>query len=120
MDITNQSQIKDGKKTVKSNTLNVPYEKNCTVVKSTTFTGNATPGDTITWKTVITNPNSSITKTNILFSDTLDVNTTYVAGSFKVNGTAATPTAMSPAVTYTILTLAGGASVTIEFDVLVS
>lgn len=119
-DITNQAQAKDNNKTPKSNVLTVPYEKLVTLAKSTTFTGNAMPGDTISWKIVITNPNSNIAKTNILFSDTLDSNTSYVTGTFKVNGTMQTPSATSSAVTYTIPSIASSGSATIEFDVLVS
>jgi uncharacterized repeat protein (TIGR01451 family) len=89
-----------------------------TLVKSTTFATEPTTGDVIPWKIVIKN-NNPFAITMIAFSDVLDLNTVYLAGSFKVNGTTQTPTATSPAVTYTIPAIVPSGTATVEFSVTV-
>jgi uncharacterized repeat protein (TIGR01451 family) len=88
------------------------------IVKSTTFVGEWKSKDTITWKIVCTNPNTVQPLNNILFTDVLDVKTTYVVGSFKINNITTTPVSTTPALTHTITTIPALGSVTIEFNVL--
>lgn len=52
----------------------------------------------------------------IVFSDILDPRIVYVAASFKVDGVAKTPTTTAP-VTYTLVNVAGLATVVVTFDV---
>lgn len=118
-EIKNKATIEDDKEIITSNEVEVDEKiLKATIVKSTTFVGEWKSGDTIKWKFVITNPNKNATKANIKFSDTLDLQTAYIPSTFKVDNITKTPTTTTPAVTYTILTLAPLASTTIEFDVL--
>lgn len=61
----------------------------------------ASIGDTLTYTVTVTNVGATAI-TNLPFSDTLPAGTTYVTDSFKVNGTAATPTQTGNTLSYTI------------------
>ena len=54
---------------------------------------------------------------DLLFRDTIDPHTSYVAGSFTVNGHQATPAVHGHTITYTIAKLKDGETVTICFRV---
>src|SRR2546423_13157872 len=57
-----------------------PFAPTITATKSHMPAGNANPGDTLTYTVVITNSGTS-DATGVNFSDTIDPNTTLVAGS---------------------------------------
>ncbi len=64
----------------------------------------ASIGDTLTYTVTVTNL-ATTAITSLPFSDTVPAGATYVSGSFKVNGTAATPTVTGSTLTYTIPTV---------------
>jgi uncharacterized repeat protein (TIGR01451 family) len=74
-------------------------------------------GDTLSFTTVITN-NGNINATNIIFTDTVSSQLTFVTGSVVVNGTPQ-PT-YDPNVGFNLGTLAPGASFTVTFDTTVN
>ena len=55
--------------------------------------------------------------TNLPFTDTIPAGATFVAGSFTVNGAAATPTVTSNTLTYTIPNIASLGTASIQFQV---
>lgn len=76
----------------------------------------ASIGDTLTYTVTVTNL-SATALTNLPFSDAVPAGATYVASSFKVNGTAATPTVTGSTLTYTIPTIAALGTAIITFQV---
>lgn len=78
----------------------------------------ASIGDTLNYTVTITNLGLPAI-TNLPFTDVLPVGSTYVANSFKVNGTAATPTITSNTLTYTIPSIAALGVATVTFQVTV-
>lgn len=99
---------------VKSDTLLVDYDGN----------GQADPGDTLQYTVIITNPDDDfdIDATDVMFNDTLDVNTTLVVSS--VVATQGTITSgnngSDTSVTVEIGSLVDGASTTITFEAIIS
>lgn len=89
-----------------------------TIVKSVDITVGAKVGDTLTYTVVLTNLNLSAIS-NAEFSDALPEGCEYVTGSFKVNGTTATPTytAATRLLTYTFAPIAALGVATITFQV---
>lgn len=75
-------------------------------------------GDTITYTVNITN-NTGLPILASIFTDTLPVGTTYVVGSFKVNGSITAPIVVGNLLTYTIVSIAASATVALEFKALV-
>lgn len=76
----------------------------------------ASIGETLTYTVTITNVALN-PLTNLPFSDVLPAGATFVADSFEVNGTAATPTITNNTLTYTIPNIAGLGTATIQFQV---
>jgi len=60
---------------------------------------------------------SEVDLQDLLFKDILDTKTSYVTGSFEVNGSPATPTVVGHTITYTIAELEDDDTVTICFRV---
>lgn len=75
-------------------------------------------GDTLTYTCVVTNV-SLTSIDNVVFSDALQSNCQYVAGSFNVNGSTVSPNydTSTNTLTYTIPTIAALGVVTIVFKV---
>jgi len=69
--------------------------------------------------TIIATNNGDVDAIDILFSDEIPAGTTYVVGSFEVDGVPQTPMMANNTLQYPIDILAGG-SVTIKFCVKVS
>lgn len=86
------------------------------LVKSASVT-DVTPGDTLTYTTVITN-NGNIDATNIEFLDLVPSELSFVSGSVTINGTPQ-PT-YDPNVGFNLGTLAPGDSITVVFDTVVN
>jgi len=62
---------------------------------------------------------SDVDLEDLLFKDELDPRTSYVNGSFTVNGTPATPTVVGHTITYTIPKIEDDETITICFRVMV-
>lgn len=73
-------------------------------------------GETLTYTITVTNVAIG-ELTNLPFTDVLPDGCSYVADSFKVNGTAATPTVADNTLTYTIPTIGSLATAVIQFQV---
>ena len=76
----------------------------------------ASIGDTLTYTVTVTNVGLNAL-TNLPFTDTIPAGATFVAGSFTVNGAAATPTVTSNTLTYTIPNIASLGTASIQFQV---
>lgn len=75
-------------------------------------------GDTLTYTVTVANV-SLIALTDLPFTDTLPAGSAYVADSFTVDGTAATPAVTGNTLTYTIPNIDASATATIQFRVTV-
>ena len=113
--IDNSSSITYGGNTITSNTVTTALLLAPTMLKAVDKL-TASIGDTLTYTITITNPALQAI-TNIPFTDTIAAGATYVASSFTVNGSAATPTITGSTLTYTIPTIASLATATITFKV---
>lgn len=78
----------------------------------------ASIGETLTYTVTITNLGLQAIP-NLPFSDILPAGSQYVAASFTVNGTAATPTITGNTLTYTIPTIPSLGVATVTFQVTV-
>lgn len=100
-----------------------------TVTKSVAPLGNQPPGTVLTYTMVVTNGGTG-TATNVVLSDAIPTNTTYVAGSITQDAAAKTDIVdgdnadhngtTAGAVTVTIGSLASSASTTITFQVTIN
>ncbi|WP_449601318.1 DUF7507 domain-containing protein [Paenibacillus sp. Marseille-Q9583] len=100
---------------IPSNTVTLPvYSPVLNIVKSAN-TANATVGNQITYTLQITNTGNIGALTTL--TDNIPTGSSYVAGSFTVNGT---PVAGNPATGIAIGTIAAGGSSTVQFRVLVN
>ncbi|WP_156131006.1 DUF11 domain-containing protein [Paenibacillus sp. FSL H7-0357] len=100
---------------IPSNTVTVPvYSPVLGMVKSAN-TANATVGDEITYTVQISNTGNIGASTTL--TDNIPAGSTYVPGSFTVNGT---PLAGNPATGIAIGTIAAGGSSTVQFRVAVN
>lgn len=115
--ITNKGEVTYKSNQIKSNevVINLPPNMQPKIKKKANKTS-VSVGDTIKYTIEITGRDNTVS--SYPFSDTLDTDTEYIAGTFKVDGTAQTPTATSPTITYT-LTIPADTTVVVEFDVLV-
>ncbi|WP_342555768.1 hypothetical protein [Paenibacillus sp. FSL R7-0652] len=91
------------------------YSPNLSIVKSANST-NATVGDQVTYTLQVTNGGN--VGANVTISDNIPAGSTYVAGSFRVNGTVIA--GANPAAGVNLGTLAAGSVTTITFQVLVT
>lgn len=115
--IDNTSSLTYGGSTITSNTVSTLLLLPPTLLK-TVDKLTASINDTLTYTITIANPTLS-DMTNLPFTDTIANGASYVAGSFKVNGTAATPTITGSKLTYTVPTVSALGSATIIFQVTV-
>ncbi|CAI6033641.1 DUF7507 domain-containing protein [Cohnella sp. JJ-181] len=100
-----------------SNSLSVPVSApNVTVVKSVA-PATAIAGDTLTFGAVVAN-NGIATVNNIVFSDALPPNVSFVNGSVRVDGAARL--SANPSAGISIGALAPGASATVTFEVIIT
>lgn len=100
---------------IPSNTVALPvYSPVLTMVKSAS-SPSAIVGNTVTYTVQMTNSGNIGAVTT--FTDNIPAGSSYVAGSFTVNGT---PLAGNPAAGIAIGTIAAGSSATVQFSVLVN
>lgn len=117
MAISNEANVLFDGITINSNIVTTSLDLPLTLVKSVNLSS-AMSGQTLIYIIVISNPNETDAN-NILFTDAYDnIQTSYIANSFEVDGTPTTPTTTNP-LTYTIPTIPSSESVTLEFSVLV-
>lgn len=115
--LQNTASVTYGGSPVNSNTVSTLLLLAPTLLKSVDkLTANI--GDTLTYTVVVTNLGLSAL-TNLPFTDVLPAGSTYVADSFKVNNTAATPTVTNNTLTYTIPNIAAAGTATVTFQVTV-
>lgn len=113
--LDNQASLTYGGNTINSNTVSTLLLLAPTLVKSVDkLTANI--GDTLTYTLTVTNLSLSAL-TNLPLSDTIPAGASYLADSFKVNGTAATPTVTNNTLTYTIPSIPASGTALVTFQV---
>lgn len=113
--LDNQASLTYGGNTINSNTVSTLLLLAPTLVKSVDkLTANI--GDTLTYTLTVTNLSLSAL-TNLPLSDTIPAGASYLADSFKVNGTAATPTVTNSTLTYTIPSIPASGTALVTFQV---
>jgi uncharacterized repeat protein (TIGR01451 family)/fimbrial isopeptide formation D2 family protein len=86
-------------------------DKTVAMVVDADGSGNLTPGDTVEWTIVLANNGPAVT--NVVFTDGIPANTTYVAGSLTT--TKGTPAVAVPALSVAVGPMALNETVTIKF-----
>jgi uncharacterized repeat protein (TIGR01451 family) len=86
-------------------------DKTVAMVVDADGSSNLTPGDTVEWTIVLTNNGPPIS--NVVFTDSVPTNTTYVASSLTT--TKGTPTIALPALSVAVGAMAASEIVTIKF-----
>lgn len=115
--IDNAASIVYDGATITSNTVETLLSLPPTIVKVVDKL-TAKVGDTLVYTITVTNVALSAI-TNVPFTDIIADGATYATDSFKVNGTAATPTVTDKTITYTIPSIAALGIATIQFQVTV-
>lgn len=113
--LDNTASVTYGGSPVNSNTVSTVLLLAPTILKAVDKL-TASIGETLTYTVTITNVGLS-QLTNLPFTDVLPNGSTFVTGSFTVNGSAATPTLTSNTLTYTIPTIAALGTASIQFQV---
>lgn len=113
--LNNTASVTYGGSTISSNTVSTILLLAPTILKAVDkLTANI--GDTLTYTVTITNLGLSAI-TNLPFTDAVPAGSTFVTGSFTVNGTAATPTVTGSTLTYTIPSIAALGTAAVQFQV---
>lgn len=84
-------------------------------ISKTVDKATASVGEIVTYTVTISNP-SEVSMSNLAFTDSLPAGITYLAGSFEVNGSPATPTVSGNNLTYNIPAIGAGQSVVLTFQ----
>lgn len=113
--LDNTASVTYGGSPVNSNTVSTVLLLAPTVLKAVDKL-TASIGDTLTYTVTITNVGLS-QLTNLPFTDVLPNGSTFVTGSFTVNGSAATPTLTTNTLTYTIPSIAALGTASVQFQV---
>lgn len=113
--IDNTASVTYGGSPINSNSVSTVLLLAPTLLKSVDKL-TASIGDTLTYTITVTNVGLN-TLTNLPFTDVVPTGTTFVTGSFAVNGTAATPTVTNNTLTYTIPSIAALGTANIQFQV---
>lgn len=90
---------------------------NPTVTK-TVDKATASIGEILTYTVTIGNP-GEVPLTDVLFSDTIPVGSSYVTGSFTANGATVTPTVTGTTISYSIPSIDANGNYVITFQVMV-
>lgn len=112
--LDNSASITYGGNPINSNTVSTVLLLAPTIVKAVDKL-TASIGDTLTYTVTVTNVALNALS-NLPFSDTLPAGTTFVTGTFTVNGSAATPTVTSSTLTYTIPTIPALGTAVLQFQ----
>ncbi|WP_040195737.1 DUF11 domain-containing protein [Candidatus Soleaferrea massiliensis] len=113
--LSNQASVTYGGAPINSNTVETVLLLAPTVVKAVDKL-TASIDDILTYTVTVTNLGLN-ELTSLPFTDVIPTGGEYVADSFKVNGTAATPTVTTNTLTYTIANIAALGTASIEFQV---
>lgn len=112
--LDNTASVLIGTVETASNTVTTLLNLPPTLVKTVDLL-TAVIGDTLTYTVVITNLNLAALS-NIAFTDIIPTGCEYVPGSFKLNGSAVTPTIAGQTLTYTLASLAALGVATFSFQ----
>lgn len=115
--LSNTASVTYDGQTVESNAAQTLLALPPTVTKAVDK-ASAKVGDTLTYTVTVANVSLSAL-TDLPFTDTLPAGSAYVADSFTVDSTAATPTVTGNTLTYTIPNIDASATATIQFRVTV-
>ena len=110
--LDNTASVTYGGNPINSNTVSTVLLLAPTLLKAVDKL-TASIGDTLTYTVTVTNVGLNAL-TNLPFTDTIPAGATFVAGSFTVNGAAATPTVTSNTLTYTIPNIASLGTASIQ------
>ena len=113
--LDNTASVTYGGNPINSNTVSTVLLLAPTLLKAVDKL-TASIGDTLTYTVTVTNVGLNAL-TNLPFTDTIPAGATFVAGSFTVNGAAATPTVTSNTLTYTIPNIASLGTASIQLQV---
>lgn len=113
--LENTASITYGGSTITSNAVDTLLLLAPTILKAVDKV-TASIGDTLTYTVTITNVGLSAIS-NLPFTDVLPAGSSFVTGSFTVNGTKATPELTTNTLTYTIPSIAALGSAAIQFQV---
>lgn len=100
-----------------TNSVAIDVIRNQLSVVKTASSNVVQSGDTLTFTTTIRNDGNT-DNTDLLFTDTIPLGTSFVSGSVKINGT--TYADYNPKASFSLPDLTVGASVSVSFDVLVN
>lgn len=115
--VDNQASVTYEGKTILSNTVETLLLLAPTVLKAVDKL-TASLGEVLTYTVTVSNPALNQI-TSVPFSDIIPLGTTYVADSFEVNGTPATPTLDKGTLKYTIPTIGALGTAVLRFQVTV-
>lgn len=113
--LDNQASVTYGGNPIQSNTVSTVLLLAPTLLKAVDKL-TASIGETLTYTVTITNAGLS-PLTDLPFTDVIPAGGSFVTGSFKVNGAAATPTLTNNTLTYTIPTIAALGTAAVQFQV---
>lgn len=102
---------------VQSSAAVTQLQLNPTVTK-TVDKSTASIGEILTYTVTIGNP-GEVPLTDVLFSDTIPVGSSYVTGSFTANGAPVTPTVTGTTISYSVPTIDANGNYVITFQVMV-
>ncbi len=113
--VDNTASITFNGTTINSNTVSTTLMSMPTISKAVDKAV-ASVGSTLTYTITIRNPGYTVI-TNLPFRDVIPTGADYVISSFKVNGTAVTPTITGGTLYYTIPSVPAQGSVILQFQV---
>ena len=112
--LTNSASVTFNGSPVVSNSVQTLLELAPTIVKAVDK-ATASINDVLTYTVTVTNIGATEMR-DLPFTDTLPAGCVYVANSFKVNNTAATPAVTDNAITYTIPSIGAVGTAIITFQ----
>jgi len=122
-DVTFTAQVDPANQTSTEQLTTTVTAPDLGLVKSVNPTGNQPPGTTLTYSVVVTN-NGTGDATEVVITDNIPTNTTYVSSSLQIDGASKTDatgddnaSCDGSTATFSLGTMASGASITCSFQV---
>lgn len=112
--LSNTANVEYNGTSVTSNAANTILLLDPTISK-TVDKATASVGEVVTYTVTISNP-SEVSMSNLTFTDALPAGITYLAGSFEVNGSPATPIVSGNNLTYNIPAIGASQGVVLTFQ----